>query len=230
MNSTIEYLNTAHSQGITSIMNPSPIPSKDEIAVFPWFKLTWLIVNEGEATTLLDALDPTRFVVAKTTNFPSHWPQSLSGAIGTAYEAASRLMVQPVFNSQVNVVCTLGGLGVMALFLASSDYVYLPAATLEGPVLDTTGAGDCFAGYFAAGLMELHNADAEITSTVAHRAPVKADIEKILKQCVQVGFRPVLLQDVNLIPGLEAAGLCVQKPGTIDSIPKVKDVYSALGQ
>lgn len=34
------------------------------------------------------------------------------------------------------------------------DIVYLPAATLDGPVRDTTGAGDCFAGYFVAGLME----------------------------------------------------------------------------
>ena len=38
---------------------------------------------------------------------------------------------------------------------------YLPSAKLDNPVLDTTGAGDCFTGYFVSGLMTLRRSHKE---------------------------------------------------------------------
>lgn len=55
------------------------------------------------------------------------------------------------------MICTLGAQGII-YFSPGVDGVksrsgYLPAAKVLNGVKDTTGAGDCFAGYFAAGLM-----------------------------------------------------------------------------
>jgi len=155
--STTEYLSAAHALGIATIMNPSPLPTSEQTRGFPWGKLTWLIVNEGEARDLLKSvgephtMDPIELVL------PEGAPEDRA-AVRSAHTIGSKLASHPTFKG-TNIICTLGSVGLIA-FVALAQGVgkgalYLPAAKLDGPVVDTTGAGDCFTGYFVAGLMGL---------------------------------------------------------------------------
>ncbi|KAK4698921.1 hypothetical protein P7C70_g7349, partial [Phenoliferia sp. Uapishka_3] len=56
--STLDYLSAAKKAGITTIWNPSPMPSKEALNSFPFNDLDWLVVNEGESTELIRALYP----------------------------------------------------------------------------------------------------------------------------------------------------------------------------
>lgn len=139
--------------------------SKEQLLEFPWSKLTWLIVNEGEASDLNNVLTPAETLSAPPSDFPY---ASLS-----AYPVLLRLSrCIPT----TNIVCTLGGAGVMAHVPSfRGPPLYLPAAKLQGSVRDTTGAGDCFTGYMVAGLMQL--GDAVLTPDA---------LTIILRRCVQV--------------------------------------------
>lgn len=184
--STLAYLYHARTIGATTVWNPSPMPSPEELKSVPWGSLDWLLVNEGEVDGLLDALaGPGR--------------QATVEADKTGAETWVReLHEHPNFSRSVGIVCTLGAKGVFALLPSTVDHevVRLPAARLDGPVRDTTGAGDCFTGYFVAGLMQ-YQRDAE-------------DVKRALRRAV------------------EASGLCVQRPGAIESIPRVEEVEARL--
>jgi len=157
------------------IFNPSPLPSQEEVAKIPWGMVTWLIVNQGEAREL-------HYLISGETK---------------EKEIPIRELVRRLSNiaAGVGVVCTLGADGVLA-YLPSShrpeaandtqQCMYLPAAKLQGPVRDTTGAGDCFTGYFVQGLMEF-GAQSEIT---------ERDLERILKRCVVVSGT-ILIYDMH---------------------------------
>ncbi|KAF7324656.1 Ribokinase [Mycena kentingensis (nom. inval.)] len=139
LDSTIAFLTLAAEKHISTVFNPSPMPTPDELKFFPWDKLTWLVVNAGEAADLCSHLG---LRVA---------PSDLDSSPKTA----SLLIALASHMPRTNIVCTLGADGVLAKLLVEPDPVHLPAATLDGPPLDTTGAGDCFTGYMVAGLMAL---------------------------------------------------------------------------
>lgn len=129
--------------------NPSPIPSKDQIKQIPWHRINWLIVNETESRELLDGL------LSKK--------GSSSGIEDLVRELSDK--------TRSNVVCTLGGKGVIA-HQQSGQIIDVAAIELgPGGVVDSTGAGDCFAGYFVAGLM----------------ASGEEDIKRILERATKVG-------------------------------------------
>lgn len=87
------------------------------------------------------------------------------------------------------------------------DPIYVPAAKLDGPVVNTTGAGDCFTGYFVTGLMELEDERKEGGKTPATVEDLsREEIKTVLEKAVQ------------------AAGLCVQRRGAMDSIPNRSEV------
>ncbi|KAK0476063.1 Ribokinase-like protein [Armillaria novae-zelandiae] len=154
---------------LSTIFNPSPMPSQTQLLQFPWDKLTWLIVNEGEASDLVDILLPS----PPSQVVPNEEYTSLS-----AYPLILRLAERI---PTTNIVCTLGA----------------AAAHLEGTVRDTTGAGDCFTGYLAAGLMKMEQDEIPLT---------KDKITAVLRRCVQ------------------AAGMCVENRGAMESIPAGSDV------
>jgi len=79
--------------------------------------------------------------------------------------------------------------------------LHFPAATLEDNVRDTTGAGDCFTGYFVASLMQFGSKQLS-----------KDDAVKLLRLSVQ------------------AAGMCVEKHGAVESIPKRVAVDARLSR
>ncbi|KAF8961717.1 Ribokinase-like protein [Flammula alnicola] len=194
MHSTHYALRNA--QNAIVIMNPSPLPSRAEIRDFPWHKVDWLIVNKAEAQELYQSI-------------------TASGAQASASMSTRELIfllsAQSAFIA-TNIVCTLGADGVLAFMPAfhrpkmeheTPSFVYLPAAELLD-VQDTTGAGDCFTGYFVQGLVEF-GPNAKVGSEIKEQ-----DIAGILKTCVY------------------ASGMCVEKRGTIDSIPTRAQVEERL--
>ncbi|KAJ7100748.1 Ribokinase-like protein [Mycena belliarum] len=120
----------------------------------------------------------------------------------SAVDAATPLLARlSAYMRTTNVVCTLGSDGVLAQLTLTGESVpvYLPAAKLHGAARDTTGAGDCFTGYMVAGLMRLEGQKA-----------TAADYVSVLRRAVQ------------------AAGMCVEKPGALTSIPLAADVDARL--
>ena len=181
------------------ILNPSPLPSASEIRDFPWHKVDWLVVNETEAEGLY---------------------LSLMGTEGTPSPSMSTrkvlvlLSAQPLFK-ETNIVCTLGAYGVLAFIPTfhrpttsheAPSFIYLPAARLRGEIRDSTGAGDCFTGYFVQGLMEFG------PHAVVGKDIKEVDISRILKRCIY------------------AAGMSVEKAGTIDSIPTRGEVEERMAE
>ncbi|KAJ4481120.1 Ribokinase-like protein [Lentinula aciculospora] len=201
-NDTLAYLNAAAEASLSTvtIFNPSPMPSNVEIKAFPWDKLAWLVVNEGEASNLYQALSN------GTPDIPVPDCSELACANLSAYPTLVQLSSQI---PKINIVCTLGAAGVLALIPSlrkttqvssslHSDPIFLPAVKLKNSVVDTTGAGDCFTGYLVAGLMEMHDKGAKVLQ--------RQDVIYILKRCVQ------------------AAGMCVEKRGAMESIPLARDI------
>ena len=156
--STMEYLSAAHALGIVTIMNPSPLPTAEQTREFPWEKLTWLIVNEGEARDLLTSVGDPQTVDVIELVLPSEGTPEDKTVIRSAYTIGSKLANHPTFKN-VDIICTLSSVGLIAFVSSVHDggkkAFYLPSAKLDGPVVDTTGAGDCFTGYFVSGLMGL---------------------------------------------------------------------------
>ncbi|KAI0251866.1 Ribokinase-like protein [Lactifluus subvellereus] len=196
--STLAYLEYAHTQGIVTIFNPSPLPTDTQLHTFPWVALSWLIVNEGEAETLLRVMgwNPRNHGIEE--EYHTNWPADDN--LRVAFSTLSKLSRCEAFALK-GVVCTLGAKGVLASMCGLREILYVPAATLQGNVRDTTGAGDCFTGYFVAGLM-------------------------------QFGSKPLSKNDmVDLLQlSVQAAGMCVEKNGAMESIPERADVEARLSR
>ena len=184
-----------NAKNATVILNPSPLPSASEIREFPWHKVDWLVVNETEAEGLYLSM--------------MNSEETPSASLSTR-EILSLLWAQPLFK-ETNIVCTLGADGVLAFIPkfhsthgAPPSFIYLPAAKLRGEIRDSTGAGDCFTGYFVQGLMEFG------PQAVVGKDIKELDITRILQRCVY------------------AAGMSVEKSGTIDSIPTRGEVEERM--
>ncbi|EKM75149.1 hypothetical protein AGABI1DRAFT_123341 [Agaricus bisporus var. burnettii JB137-S8] len=167
---------------LVTIFNPSPMLQKDEIVGFPWNKIDWLIVNQLEARLLLASLDPSQDVQEEE----------------DVRNILQNLVNQPAF-SKTRIVCTLGAGGVYAIGNGLS-LAFAPAARLEGPVVDTTGAGDTFAGYFIGELMSFEGREIR-----------ELDVVRLLRVATR------------------AAAMCVERAGTVDSMPKREEVERRFG-
>jgi ribokinase len=161
----MEYLSAAHELGIVTIMNPSPLPTADQTREFPWAKLSWLIVNEGEARDLLTSVGEPHSMDTIGLVIPPGVAPEHRTVVLSAHANGSKLSSHPTFKG-VNIICTLGSVGLIAFMSLVQEVgrqaVYLHTAKFNGPVVDTTGAGDCFTGYFVSGLMDIgpgHKAD-----------------------------------------------------------------------
>lgn len=182
--STLAYLKAAHSQSITTVFNPSPMLSAEALRAFPFEQLEWLIVNQGEMSTIYDSL------VGK------------SDAISGSEESPDKVIENALhlydkLERKTSILCTLGGQGVIYVRSLSRKSTatsrsndtestggvesgHLPAAKLLNPIKDTTGAGDCFMGFFAAGLARLAASGSVEVS--------KAEFEDVLKTCLTVSL------------------------------------------
>ncbi|KAL7424866.1 putative ribokinase [Cryptotrichosporon argae] len=149
---TVRYLAAAHATGLTSVLNPSPMFADPR--AFPWALLGWLVVNEGELADVLAALSDAR----DPADPPAPAPASTAASEGAGVLAQARadilaLRASPHFSATCGIITTLGAAGVLVLSADAAEPTYYPAAELEHALVDTTGAGDCFAGYFVAGLL-----------------------------------------------------------------------------
>ncbi|KAE8542487.1 hypothetical protein D1P53_001266 [Cryptococcus gattii VGV] len=144
LSSTLAYLTAAgqSSPPLTSVFNPSPMLTPSQLREFPWKHLSWLIVNEGELGDLLLAFGSS----ANPGEAKADELQARASA------GILELHESEYFSKNVGIICTLGAKGIL-YYEPEKEVGYLPAAKLQNPVKDTTGAGDCFAGYFVAGLM-----------------------------------------------------------------------------
>ncbi|THH19344.1 hypothetical protein EW146_g1811 [Bondarzewia mesenterica] len=199
---TLAYLEHAHARGIITIFNPSPMPPADQIRSFPWTALSWLLVNEVEAEGLLNSLgsQPSPSLLDGGLSTPAEWPAF--PALSATYPIVKKLSSHQCLSS-TNVVCTIGPAGAIAIIPTLTDAIYVPAAKLQGDVRDTTGAGDCFTGYLIAGLMRLYDSG---TNTLSQDNATDL-----------------------LIYSTHAAGMCVEKRGALESIPRRMDVDARLG-
>ncbi|KAG8725573.1 hypothetical protein FRC09_008430 [Ceratobasidium sp. 395] len=138
LSDTVDTLHAAHRQGVLSIFNPSPMLLPEELRSFPWGELSVLVVNEGEASTLLDAL-------GERTKLPAFGGTAILDALASL----------PALSGISGIVVTLGGNGAVASFSAPGgrETFELPAAKVK--VTDTTGAGDTFLGYLCGSLMRI---------------------------------------------------------------------------
>ncbi|KAJ9118078.1 hypothetical protein QFC24_006350 [Naganishia onofrii] len=240
LDETLAYLRAAASQqNVTTIYNPSPMPTSSELAAFPWNCVGWLIVNEGELGDIakavfssskevkLDGEGEVNGAVRYLTNGKDKEDgkktiEAASIVAKALHTALPRLSSFDDDDSEtstaavVNIICTLGASGVLHVrrssFTASQgkDEVNakcLPAAKLLRPIRDTTGAGDCFMGYLAAGLMRLQRKDG---AGCAEGEEEK--FEGVLKRC------------------LTACSICVENEGAQDSYPTMAQVETRLAK
>lgn len=125
---TRDLAKAAKDAGAIVVLNPSPVP-KHSGAFGPhdraWCSVDVVVVNELEAC-------------------------QIAGVASGLIEKSIRTL-QRRCSPQTRIVVTLGARGVMFSEAATSDVRFVPAVFVEH-VVDTTGAGDTFTGYLAAGI------------------------------------------------------------------------------
>lgn len=183
---------------VTTIFNPSPMLSKDEVQQFPWTSIDVLIVNEGESIDLLHVLQPSA----------ASSLESLSEGEEKSTKVLQTLSSLKQLCNTAWVVLTRGGQGVMAnVLLSDSDErrSFNIAPYKPKQVRDTTGAGDTFAGNLVAALMG-HNVDADESLVESARPKQEKFVEEALKWAAR------------------AASLACEKQGAMQSIPSAEEV------
>ncbi|GAA5906876.1 hypothetical protein JCM5296_005554 [Sporobolomyces johnsonii] len=186
LESTKQALRDAKSAGLTTILNPSPMLSQEALRSFEFEKLDWLLINEGEGEDLVAALSTSAEAEA-----PARGP-----------EDGLRRLRETRLSGLTGIIMTRGADGVMAS-LKGGELVNVGAGKVEGGVKDTTGAGDCFTGFFATLLSTL---------TPTPSAPSTDKLNKILSIACQ------------------AAAMCVENPGAMESVPSLEDVKQRMGE
>jgi len=188
----------AVSNHVTTIFNPSPMLSKDEVQEFPWTNIDVLIVNEGESIDLLRVLQPSA----------ASELESQSEGEGKSKKVLETLSSLEQLRSTAWIVLTRGSQGVMAnvhLHDSTSRSFFDVPPFKPKQVKDTTGAGDTFAGNLVAALMG-HNIQAD-ESLIQSARP---ESERFVKEALQWASR--------------AAGLACEKEGAMQSIPSADEV------
>lgn len=185
-----------HETTTTTILNPSPMLTNDELDRFEWDKLDWLVINEGEGRDLVDALSSN----AKTTTPPTPPPSDEAG------EILSRLRGTTQLAKLAGIVMTRGAQGVVAS-LRNGRVISSRAGTVRGGVKDTTGAGDCFTGFFAT-----------LLSTTTSSTTLGDDDDERIQTLTRI-----------LEIACQAAAMCCENHGAMESVPTLADVRERMG-
>ena len=123
-----EFLSAARDKGMTTILNTAPYSRLDPRILK---NTSWLIANESEMAELL--------IDGGVDSHPTVSPEVMDH---TFADWSAQL--------ECSLIVTLGGKGAIACHDGVVFRVEAPAVK----ALDTVGAGDCFVGFFAAGLDE----------------------------------------------------------------------------
>jgi ribokinase len=170
------------------------MPSAEQLKTFPWHQVDWLIVNEGELGD----------IAGSVFNDASSMDQDVKEAVESLTQAAAKdkvddeaaikvakalrtalpRLVTADSKHNVNIICTLGAKGVLYVCSASDSaeprVKRIRSAKLSRPIKDTTGAGDCFMGYLAAGLMRLQKE--------GKKEDDEAAFDEVIKRCLTVSI------------------------------------------
>ncbi|GAA6034682.1 hypothetical protein JCM8097_001115 [Rhodosporidiobolus ruineniae] len=184
LSDTRSALAQAHEGGLKTILNPSPMLKKEDLEAFEWEKLDWLIINEGEGEDLLAAL------LAGGDSATSTSPEDL----------LRRLRATPALQGLEGLIMTRGSKGVTASLRGAEAAVEAPAGKVVGKVVDTTGAGDCFTGFFA---------------TLLATLPPSSTLS------------PSALRDILTI-SCQAAAICCETNGAMESVPTLLAVKERM--
>ena len=175
INMMAELMTAAADAGMRLAMNPAPMGA--EVKNYPLDRLSWLVVNEIEGRELA-GLDL----------------QDMAGGLPADEDAADEAVVSELrrrYPSAV-VVMTLGKRGAIR---ADGNGLIRASFRSQRPVVDTTGAGDTFVGYFLAGEMAGLSVDAGLRRACAAggiavtrpgattSVPTLAEVEAILETC-----------------------------------------------
>lgn len=118
---TAEALRSAKSAGLTTIFNPSPLPTQEALSQIPWDCVDWVVVNADEAVEL---------------------SADLGCSSGDALTSLSSRLA-----TSSGIVMTRGGNGVAAV-VKTADYEWqrfeAPPGRVLTRIVNTTGAGDTF--------------------------------------------------------------------------------------
>jgi len=208
---TLRTAQLAHSLGITTVFNPSPLPSQHQVAaLLDWHLIDWLIVNQEEARTLRDR-------ASSRPRASDRRPliDSTSSSQDLHHELALLQDLIQLSLATFAIVITLGARGSLLAFQSTPSLwrgFYTPPSPGNRPVINTTGAGDCFTGFLVAELMRLGPEKFGIDSEKGEDSEDRSDGTRLskLKESVLVASR--------------AARLCVESHGTIDSYPSLDQV------
>ncbi|MDF1569654.1 MAG: PfkB family carbohydrate kinase, partial [Spirochaetaceae bacterium] len=142
INMMAELMSAAGDAGLRLAMNPAPMGP--EVKGYPLDRLTWLVVNEIEGRELAGMAEAAGDTAESTASDSSvaagHYDNSA---------AADEAVVKELRRRYPNavVVMTLGKKGAIR---ADQGGLIRSSFPDQGPIVDTTGAGDTFMGYFLA--------------------------------------------------------------------------------
>ncbi|KAG1451829.1 hypothetical protein G6F46_009985 [Rhizopus delemar] len=131
-----EIMNLAVKKGLSVLFNPAPL-TKGILDVFPFDKVTILVVNEHEARSLYEEFGG---------------KEQIAGL-----DLAESLLTK--FDAMQGVIITLGGEGVIARFRKEKEIKDFKIQGRKVQVKDTTAAGDTFVGFFLAAFIRFENED-----------------------------------------------------------------------
>ncbi|KAK3841181.1 MAG: Ribokinase [Linnemannia gamsii] len=186
-----EIMRAAKERGMTICFNPSPMTAELP-KQYPLHLVDYLLINEIEAQGLYSYLTAPKSDADSFTS-SSHITASESfPVLEKAYEQIS------------GIIITLGGDGLVARFRINEEDVNMKEfrmGIVKGNVVNTTGAGDTFSGYFVANLVRNQELNKRFSAEQLQAALVEAS---------------------------HAASLAVGKEGAMDSIPVKDDVDTAI--
>ncbi|KAG0365602.1 hypothetical protein BGZ54_006385 [Gamsiella multidivaricata] len=186
MSSGGEIMHAAKERGMTVCFNPSPF-TKELPREYPMHLVDYLIINDIEAKELYAYLTERKGGDADSVTSSSDIaaPESFP-------------VLEKAYGEISGIVITLGGDGLVARFRIKEEDEKLKEfrkSVVKGEVVNTTGAGDSFTGYFIANLLRNQEAGKRFSEEQLQAALEEAS---------------------------HAASLAVGKEGAMDSIP-IKD-------
>ncbi|KAK3828432.1 MAG: Ribokinase-like protein [Benniella sp.] len=187
-----EIMQAAKKRGMTICFNPSPM-SADLPKQYPLHLVDYLLINEIEAQELY------LFLTASDNNNDD---SSSSSPKITAAESFP--VLEKAYGQTSGIIITLGGDGLVARFRINEEDKQMKEfrmGVVESNVVNTTGAGDTFTGYFIANLVRNQSLNTRFTSEQFWGALEEAS---------------------------HAASLAVTKEGAMDSIPIKEHVDVAI--
>jgi ribokinase len=156
-------IDIASERQMVVVFNPAPM-QHDLLNYYSLERVNILIVNETEAIGLLK-----QFPDVNVSNI-----QDMNAALNAICDASS--------SSLRGVIITVGAQGLLAKFRSglNDDWVVitLPAFQPPSPIVDTTGAGDTFIGYFLASLAESFRDENDVTFDIdqVKKALIRAQV------------------------------------------------------